>query len=184
MRCRNLWWTLYIMDRHFSSSIGLPVIIKDCDTTTLVDPPDSCTQQDVTLSLQVKISQLLSTILTSEPIFYVLLSYDTNLSQSAIYKTERTQLGTFLEQTRSILHTMAGYAQEIEKIIQLKFPNSMDTMPRGTRHITLSYHQVRQDNSYTDILHTHLNTVCCLRHTPPSSIGAQGTTRTPGETRL
>lgn len=80
-------------------------------------------------------------------------NYDADLSESAIYKTERTQLGTFLEQTRSILHTMAGYAQEIEKIIQLKFPNSLDTMPRGTRHITLSYHQVREDDLYIFLLY-------------------------------
>ncbi|BCR89890.1 Zn(II)2Cys6 transcription factor [Aspergillus chevalieri] len=118
-RCRNLWWTLYIMDRHFSSSVGIPMTTHDCDITTLVDP----SQQDTALNLQVKLSQMLSTILAT------------------IYKTERTQLGIFLEQTRSILHTMAGHAQEIEKIIHLKFQNSVDTMPRGTRHITLSYHQ-------------------------------------------
>lgn len=65
------------------------------------------------------------------------------LTSVAIYKTEETQLGTFLEQTRSILHTMAGHAQEIEKIIHLKPQNSVDTMPRGTRYITLFYHHVR-----------------------------------------
>lgn len=66
MRCRNLWWTLYIMDRHFSSSIGLPMTIQDCDITISVDSPGTCSQQDTTLSLQVKLSQLLSSILTSE----------------------------------------------------------------------------------------------------------------------
>ena len=66
MRCRNLWWTLYIMDRHFSSSIGLPMTIQDCDITTSVDSPSTCSQQDATLSLQVKLSQLLSSILTSK----------------------------------------------------------------------------------------------------------------------
>lgn len=24
-RCRKLWWTLYIMDRHFSCSLGVPM---------------------------------------------------------------------------------------------------------------------------------------------------------------
>lgn len=161
------------MDRHFSSSIGLPVIIKDYDTTTLVEPPDSCSQEDVTLSLQVKMSQLLSTILTSESMLRYFSVFDTDLS-SAIYKTERIKLGTFLEQTRSILHTMAGYAQEIENIVQLKFPNSLDTMPRGTRHITLSYHQVRENNShiYSTSSIFIICTVCCLRHTASSSISS------------
>ncbi|KAH8433304.1 fungal specific transcription factor domain-containing protein [Aspergillus melleus] len=122
-RCRNLWWTLYVMDRHFSSSVGLPMTTQDDDITTVIDPPSTCSQRDATLSLHVKLSHLLSFILTS------------------IYKNEKTALGTFLEKTRSILQTMAGHAQEIENIIHLRFQNSVDTMPRGTRHITLLYHQ-------------------------------------------
>lgn len=50
------------MDRHFSSSVGIPMTAHDCDITTLVDP----SQQDTTLSLQVKLSRMLSTILASE----------------------------------------------------------------------------------------------------------------------
>ncbi|KAE8138985.1 Zn(II)2Cys6 transcription factor [Aspergillus pseudotamarii] len=122
-RCRNLWWTLYIMDRHLSSSLGLPMTTQDSDITTLIDPPSTCSQRDVTLSLQIRLSHLLSSILTS------------------IYKNEKTQLGTFLESTRSILHTMAGHAQEIESIIHMQVQSSVDTMPKGTRHITLLYHQ-------------------------------------------
>ncbi|GMF75378.1 unnamed protein product [Aspergillus oryzae] len=63
-RCRNLWWTLYIMDRHLSSSLGLPMTTQDSDITTLIDPPSTCSERDVTLSLQVRLSHLLSSILT------------------------------------------------------------------------------------------------------------------------
>lgn len=65
-RCRNLWWTLYIMDRHFSSSLGLPMTTQDSDITTLIDPPNTCSQRDATVSLEVRLSHLLSVILTSE----------------------------------------------------------------------------------------------------------------------
>ena len=27
--CRNIWWSLYIIDRHFSSSLGLPMTTQD-----------------------------------------------------------------------------------------------------------------------------------------------------------
>lgn len=37
---------------------------------------------------------------------------------------------------------MAGYAQEIENIIEMKFKSSVDAMSKETRHITLLYHQV------------------------------------------
>lgn len=63
-RCRNLWWTLYIMDRHFSYSVGLPMTTQDTDISTLIDPPDTCSYRDVALSLQAKLSHLLSSILT------------------------------------------------------------------------------------------------------------------------
>lgn len=122
-RCRNLWWTLYIMDRHISSSLGLPMTTPDSDITTVIDPPSTCLQRDAILSLNVRLSHLLSFILTT------------------VYRTQKTHLATFLDKTRSILHTMAGHAREIETIIYLKFQNSVDTVPKGTRHVTLLYHQ-------------------------------------------
>lgn len=61
----------------------------------------------------------------------------------AVYKTEKTQVNVFLDTTRAILQRLAGYAQEVERIIHATFRNSVDSMPRGTRHITLLYHQVR-----------------------------------------
>ncbi|KAF4856327.1 hypothetical protein CGCSCA4_v000750 [Colletotrichum siamense] len=79
--------------------------------------------QDTTLGLRVKLSHLLSSIINT------------------VYKSEKTPLGKFLEETKSILHTLAGHAQEIEKITRVKFQNSVDTMPKGTRDITLLYHQ-------------------------------------------
>lgn len=63
-RCRNLWWTLYIMDRHFSYSVGLPMSMQDRDISTPIEPC-STSHQDVALSLQAKLSHLLSSILTS-----------------------------------------------------------------------------------------------------------------------
>jgi hypothetical protein len=37
---------------------------------------------------------------------------------------------------------MTAYAREIEDIVQSKNPSSIETMPKGTRYITLLYHQV------------------------------------------
>ncbi|KAM5379070.1 hypothetical protein ACJA88_005630 [Fusarium oxysporum] len=120
--CRDLWWTLYIMDRHFSSSLGLPMSVQDNDISTPVNPPNVGSQDDSARSLQSEESPSTSDL-------------------SALYKPEKTPLDQFLEQTKSILHTLAHHAQEIERIISLKFRNSVDTMPRGTKYITLLYHQ-------------------------------------------
>ncbi|CRK22485.1 hypothetical protein BN1708_013425, partial [Verticillium longisporum] len=122
-RCRNLWWTLYIMDRQFSTSLGLPMSIQDSGITTHLSVPGENSQEDTAVVLQVKLSQLLSHILSS------------------IYQTDQTQLGPFLEITGSILRTLAGHAQDIEEVIAQKFKNSVDTMPKGIWHISLLYHQ-------------------------------------------
>ncbi|KAJ5355331.1 uncharacterized protein N7496_012543 [Penicillium cataractarum] len=65
-RCRNLWWTLYVMDRHISSSLGLPFMTQDSDITTALKPGIPGSRHDTTLSLHVKLSYLFSTILTSD----------------------------------------------------------------------------------------------------------------------
>ncbi|KAF5491118.1 hypothetical protein CGCF413_v011742 [Colletotrichum fructicola] len=58
-----------------------------------------------------------------------------------VYKPTKTSLATYVEQTKSTLHTLAQYAQELENIMRVKFQTSVDTVPRGMRHITLLYHQ-------------------------------------------
>ncbi|RDK45493.1 hypothetical protein M752DRAFT_324424 [Aspergillus phoenicis ATCC 13157] len=101
-RSRDLWWTLYVLDRHISSSVGASMTLQDSDITTLLDPPGTTTQSNATLGLL---------------------------------------LGTFLETTRSILQVLASQAQDIEGIIEVNFQNSVDAMSKGTRHVTLLYHQ-------------------------------------------
>ncbi|OAR01680.1 hypothetical protein LLEC1_02195 [Akanthomyces lecanii] len=125
-RCRKLWWMLYIIDRHFSSSLGVPMTTPDSDITTQFDETETngLVQHASTLRLQVSLSQLLSHIITT------------------IYRSEKTQLGDFLDATRSILSSMVAHAQEIEQIVQSELSSSVQAMSRETRHITLVYHQV------------------------------------------
>lgn len=53
------------MDRHFSSSLGIPMIVHDSDVTALIDSPTQSCQRNAMLSLRVRLSRLLSTILGS-----------------------------------------------------------------------------------------------------------------------
>ncbi|KAI1840695.1 hypothetical protein JX266_013102 [Neoarthrinium moseri] len=121
--CRDLWWTLYIMERHFSSSVGLPMSIQDTDITTPVSLPNSGSQVETCRSLQVNLSNLMSVILKT------------------VYKSETVPLGTFIEQTRSILHTLANHASELKRIISLSFHSSVGAVSRRTRYVFLLYHQ-------------------------------------------
>lgn len=66
-RCRKLWWTLYIMDRYFSSSLGVPMTTQDSDISTVLEPTNAASQGQSGLGIQVNLSRLLSYILTSKP---------------------------------------------------------------------------------------------------------------------
>ena len=147
-RCRNLWWTLYVMDRHVSSSLGLPMTTQDSDITTTLNPAPAGSRPDATLSLHVKLSYLFSSILTCKlSLSYAYGVHIDILFSQAIYKNEKTELGIFLEKTRTILQTMTIYAREIENMVHPKSTTSVETMPKGTRYITLLYHQVRAPRS-------------------------------------
>ena len=145
-RCRSLWGSLWIMDRHISTSNGLPVSTPDCGASPLTAYGSTEVDGDLILSLQAKLSNLMWAILNSKYSNQAVTRRATHnklTCSKAVYKTERTGLAMFLENTRSILHTLAGHAKEIERIISTEFQNSVGIMPEGTRHITLLYHQVR-----------------------------------------
>lgn len=50
------------MDRHVSSSLGLPMTTQDSDITTLI--PSGMNSRDITFSLEVGLSRMLSYILS------------------------------------------------------------------------------------------------------------------------
>jgi hypothetical protein len=95
----------------------------------------------------------------------------------AVYKSERTQLGQFLQSTRSILHSLAKHALEIEKFANINTENSVETMSRGTRHIALLYHKVC-DNQKTLTSRTNIRTVCHNCYKTPFVIRFYGSIRT------
>lgn len=146
-RCRNLWWTLYTIDRHCSLSMGLPISTRDSDVTAKFPCPSSHSQSDSTFGLQIKLYRSLSDILTSEfPLCQSACLHHSNndgVFTIAVYRSEQIQLLEFLEMTRSIMHRMAGHAHELEGIIQVREQESVDAISRDTRHIMLLYHQVR-----------------------------------------
>ena len=139
----NLWWTIYVLDRHLSTSLGLPTSIQDSDITTPLKSPREASAKDATLGLQVRMSQLVSTTLYGE-LQSNLSSYvsSPNGNMLALYKVEKNTNTSFLEQTKSILNSLASLARELEEIIESKFKNSIDNLSRGGLQLTLLYHRV------------------------------------------
>ena len=64
-RRQSIWWTLYILDRRFSALMGAPVSIHDEDITLGLPNPDHAMQKCGALSIHVRLSRLMSILLSS-----------------------------------------------------------------------------------------------------------------------
>lgn len=65
-RLRSAWWTLYILDRKFSSLMGAPSSIQESDITVPLPDPQQSTQKATALDMHVKLSRLIARIINSE----------------------------------------------------------------------------------------------------------------------
>lgn len=64
-RCRKVWWTVYILDRQMSSLMGVPLAVRDEDISASLPTCSGTLQQALALELNVKLSRIISQILTS-----------------------------------------------------------------------------------------------------------------------
>ncbi|CAI6096117.1 unnamed protein product [Clonostachys chloroleuca] len=64
LRCQRAWWTVYILDRTFSSSMGVPIAIQDFDITAKMPSRDG-SRSSTALHIHVKLSNLISEVVNS-----------------------------------------------------------------------------------------------------------------------
>lgn len=138
-RCNNIWWTVYILDRKFSSLIGSPNSVHDEDITALLWDPKRCSQEAAALSLHVKISQVISRVLNSmSPRNWAPME----LMVAAVYGVDGRLGGAYLRRVRSVLHEMTDLSHELEDVFAHRFRNSVDALSGVTTRLTLSCHSV------------------------------------------
>ncbi|GFF25162.1 LOW QUALITY PROTEIN: putative C6 transcription factor [Aspergillus udagawae] len=128
-RCTKVWWTVYILDRKFSSLIGSPASVNDEDVTTVLWDPMTCSQETAALSLHVKITQVITRVLNT------------------VYSANGKLGGAFLHGIRSILHEMTDLSRELEEVFAHRFSTSVDTLSGATTRLTLSCHSVSDISS-------------------------------------
>ncbi|RMZ46136.1 C6 transcription factor [Aspergillus flavus] len=122
-RCQNIWWTVYILDRKFSSLIGSPNAVKDDEITTTLYDPKSCHQKEAALSLHVRITQVITRVLDT------------------VYSPDGKLGGIFLRKVRSVLQEMTDLSRELEDVFAHRFSNSVESLSSVTTRLTLSCHQ-------------------------------------------
>ncbi|UKZ69367.1 uncharacterized protein TrAtP1_010375 [Trichoderma atroviride] len=122
-RHRAVWWTIYILDRRFSSLMGAPNMIHDEDI--MVSLPDFGHKSNFSksLTLHVALSRLLASVLEN------------------VYG-KNGELGlSFLENTQEVLRNLSGLASDLEESFEFRFDHSGPTS-RVAATLNLYYHQV------------------------------------------
>ena len=66
-RCREIWWTVYVLDRQMSSLMGLPMAIRDEDISAGLPSFPSSPQKSKALEMHIKLSRVIAQILNSKP---------------------------------------------------------------------------------------------------------------------
>ncbi|KAK5226801.1 hypothetical protein LTR72_002790 [Exophiala xenobiotica] len=122
-RCRNVWWTVYILDRTLSSAVGAPVSVQDDHVRQPLGSPRSSSQRDATLIMHVKLCRVVSYILTE------------------LYTADGSLEHSYLSKVRSVLRRMAEIAEELEDTIDFKFKSSLETLSKGALYLRMLYNQ-------------------------------------------
>lgn len=64
-RCKETWWTVYILDRQMTSLMGVPISLSDDDITAPL-PFSGSAKKKLALSLHIKLSKAIAIILQSK----------------------------------------------------------------------------------------------------------------------
>ncbi|CRL18099.1 Fungal transcriptional regulatory protein, N-terminal [Penicillium camemberti] len=116
-RYRSIWWTLYILDRRFSSLMGTPISINDADVTMGLPNSGISHHRCRTLAMHVRLSRIISNV----------LDYG-RLNQS------------FIKSVQEVLRSLAALAPDLEHQFKLN-GSSGEPISRATGTLHLCYHQ-------------------------------------------
>ncbi|KAG8361153.1 hypothetical protein FVEN_g689 [Fusarium venenatum] len=121
-RYRNAWWTLYILDRKFSSLMGAPSSVHDSDISVPVPGQLSGSRKSNALDMHIKLSRLIAKVLNT------------------VYGIDGRLDDSFPKNTLTILKELAALASEWNSYPDLKL-DGQGPVSRVSATLNLCYHQ-------------------------------------------
>ncbi|CAF3543524.1 unnamed protein product [Fusarium graminearum] len=123
-RYRNAWWTLYILDRKFSSLMGAPSSVQDSDISVPVPGQLAGSRKSNALDMHIKLSRLIAKV----------------LNNAAVYGIDGRLDDSFPKNTLTILKELAALAAEWNSYPDLKL-DGQGPVSRVSATLNLCYHQ-------------------------------------------
>ncbi|GKZ37446.1 hypothetical protein AbraIFM66950_008996 [Aspergillus brasiliensis] len=122
-RCRKIWWTVYILDRHMTSIQGLPQSIDDRFIRAKL--PSSVGSEVIITALDMHIRLCLSIA-------------DIN---ATVYAIDGRLNRTFILNIKAALSNLAGLADELNKSFPLLLEGTDNGLSRVSAYLHLFYQQ-------------------------------------------
>lgn len=121
-RCRNVWWTVYVLDRQMSSLMGVPIAVKDDDISAYLPTFSGSLLKSQALELNVKLSGIIAQILNT------------------VYGLEGRLNRKFISSTKKALKEIASVTDQLKKSFDFP-PNGSSGISRIAAHLQLLHHQ-------------------------------------------
>ncbi|CAG7952694.1 unnamed protein product [Penicillium olsonii] len=121
-KCRTIFWVVYMLDREFSALIGAPSSIRDEDITVKLPAEMDDSVEHINLTLHVRLSRLMATILTT------------------VYGVDNDFDDTLVRSTQSILHSMAELSHDLTEFLNTHFHGLISRASKMAIRLMLAHH--------------------------------------------
>jgi len=128
-RCRKVWWTIFILDRHMTSLMGLPQSIRDEDVSCQLPNYNSSPQRAAALNMQIKLAKVHVDI------------------ASTVYGSKGRLRKKFVLSIKTVLDKLAGLAEELRNSFPLHADERFGGISRLPAHSHLYYYQASTDST-------------------------------------
>lgn len=123
-RGRKIWWTVYVLDREMTCLMGQPQSIHDDDIRTRLPQTSMSPSRVAALDMHIRICRCIASV------------------GRGIYGANGRLHEKFLLSTKSVLASVAGLADELQKQFPLDIDNNVNGVTRTSGYLHLLYHQV------------------------------------------
>ncbi|OJJ59112.1 hypothetical protein ASPSYDRAFT_89830 [Aspergillus sydowii CBS 593.65] len=123
IRCQNIWWTVYVLERQISVLLGVPLAINDSDITASLPNDADSLARSLTIAIHVKLSQAFSQVV------------------NALYKGSENLNSSYVKTTQDVLQRVADVASGLREYFPVPEPESLNGISRVSGYLNLLYHQ-------------------------------------------
>ncbi|KAB8270034.1 fungal-specific transcription factor domain-containing protein [Aspergillus minisclerotigenes] len=122
-RSRNVWWTVFIIERQFTVLMGVPLGINDNEISTPLPAYPDSPHKSITMTMHVKLSQAFGQVMDT------------------LYRKDRQVDSNLVRSTQRVLRSVANVAPELTGYFPVPEKGSVNGISRVSGYLNLLYQQ-------------------------------------------